>query len=73
MIERDKVKKKLIEQLNKVNMRLGTLDMIEEKLLNMKKLARRVVDEDLADKEIEKKAQSQAISLGYQVLSQTKA
>ena len=53
MTEEEKVKNQLKEQLEKVNMRLEILDMIEEKLLKMKKLAQRVVEEDLADKEIQ--------------------
>ena len=53
MTEQDGAKKQLIEQLQKVNMRLQILDMIENKLLKMKELAQRVVEEDLTEKEIE--------------------
>lgn len=53
MAEQDQVKKQLIEQLKKVNMRLQILDIIENKLLKMKNLAQRVVEEDLTEKEIE--------------------
>ena len=53
MTEQDGAKKQLIEQLKKVNMRLQILDMIENKLLKMKELAQRVVEEDLTEKEIE--------------------
>ena len=53
MTEQDGAKKELIEQLQKVNMRLQILDMIENKLLKMKELAGRVVEEDLTEKEIE--------------------
>ncbi len=53
MTEQDVAKEQLIEQLKKVNMRLQILDTIEEKLLRMKKLAQRVVQEDLTEKEIE--------------------
>ena len=52
MIEEDQVKKGLIESLEKVNFRLEILDMIEKKLLEMKELAQRVVEEDLTEKEI---------------------
>lgn len=52
MTEQDQAKKKLIEQLEKVNMRLQILDMIENKLFKMKELAQRVVEEELTDKEI---------------------
>ncbi len=52
MIEQDQVRKQMEEQLNKVNFRLEILDMIEDKLLKMKSLAQRVVDEDLSQKEI---------------------
>jgi hypothetical protein len=66
MTEQEQVRKKLQEQLDKVNRRLEILDMIEEKLLQMKKLAERVVDEELAQEEIQeinKKVQN----LGEQV------
>lgn len=53
MTYQDQVKKELIEQLEKVNMRLQILDMIENKLLKMKELGGRVVEEDLTEKEIE--------------------
>ena len=53
MTEQDQAKKQLIEQLKKVNMRLQILDMIENKLLKMKELAGRVIEEDLTEKEIQ--------------------
>ena len=53
MTEQDQGRKKLIEQLGKVNMRLQILDMIENKLLKMRELAQRVVEEDLTEKEIQ--------------------
>lgn len=46
------VRKQLEKQLEKVNRRLETLDMIEEKLLCMKVLTQRVINEDLNDEEI---------------------
>ena len=46
------VRKQLEKQLEKVNIRLEILDMIEEKLLCMKVLTQRVIDEDLTDEEI---------------------
>lgn len=39
MTEREEVKKQLEEQLEKVKQRLRILDMIEEKLFQMKELA----------------------------------
>ena len=53
MIEEDQVKKGLIQSLEKVNFRLEILDMIEKKLLEMKELAQRVVEEDLTKEEME--------------------
>ncbi len=53
MTEKEHVKQELEEQLRKVKQRLQMLDMIEEKLLQMKKLAQRVVDNDLCEEEIE--------------------
>ena len=53
MIEEDEVKKGLIQSLEKVNFRLEILDMIEKKLLEMKELAQRVVEEDLTKEEME--------------------
>ncbi len=41
------------EQLEKVNLRMQILDMIENKLLKMKGLAQRVIEEDLTEKEIQ--------------------
>ena len=52
MTEQNRARKKLIEQLKNVNFRLEILDMIEDKLLKMKRLAQRVVDEDLTEEEI---------------------
>ncbi len=46
------LKKGLEEQLKKVTQRLQILDMIEEKLLQMRRLAQRVIDEELIDEEI---------------------
>lgn len=53
MIEENQEKRQLIEQLDKVSFRLEILDMIEKKLLKIKELAGRVVDEDLTEKEIQ--------------------
>lgn len=66
MTEQEKVKNQLKEQLEKINIRLQILDMIEDKLLKMKKLTQRVVDEDLTDKEI-KEINRQVQDLGGQV------
>ena len=53
MTEQELVKKQLQEQLEKVKQRLQILDMIEEKLFQMKELSQRVIDEDLTDEEIQ--------------------
>ena len=60
------IKKKLEKQLEKVNRRLEILDMIEEKLLCMKVLTQRVIDEDLTDEEI-LEINMEANNLGEQV------
>lgn len=52
MTDNDNIKKELEEQLEKVKKRLQILDMIDEKLLHMRKLAQRVVYEDLNNEEI---------------------
>ena len=66
MIEQDQVKEQLQEQLEKVKQRLQILDMIEEKLHQMKTLAQRVIDEDLTDVEIQE-INHEAKNLGEQV------
>ncbi len=53
MTGQEQARKQLEEDLEKVNARLQILDMIGEKLLEIKKLAQRVIDEDLNDKEIQ--------------------
>ncbi len=60
------LKKELEEQLKKVIQRLQILDMIEEKLLQMRGLAQRVIDEELTDNEI-KGVNLQVKSLEQQV------
>ena len=66
MIEQDQVKEQLQEQLEKVKQRLQILDMIEEKLFQMKELAQRVIDEDLSDNEIQD-INNEVQNLGQQV------
>lgn len=66
MTEHDQARNQLIEQLKKVNFRLEILDMIEDKLLKMKILAQRVVDEDLTEGEIQE-INKQVQELGQQV------
>lgn len=51
MTEKDQVRKQLQEQLDEVNKRLRVLDMMEEKLFQMKALAQKAIDENLADEE----------------------
>lgn len=52
MTGQDQARKQMEDQLKKVNFWLEILDMIGNKLLKMKDLAQRVVDEDLTKKEI---------------------
>ncbi len=66
MTEQDQVRIQMQDQLKKVNFRLEILDMIEDKLLKMKSLAQRVVDEDLTEKEIGN-INKQVQELGQQV------
>lgn len=40
------------KQLERASRRLHILDMMEERLLQMKRLSQRVIDEDLTDEEI---------------------
>ena len=47
------IKKKLQKELNQVNISLEILDMIEGRLIQMKELAERVINEDLTDEEME--------------------
>lgn len=53
MTEQDKARNQLKDQLKKVSFRLEILDMIEDKLFKMKRLAQRAVEEDLTEKEIQ--------------------
>ncbi|NMA68000.1 MAG: hypothetical protein GX958_01085 [Desulfitobacterium sp.] len=66
MTEQEQVKEQLQEQLEKVKQRLQILDMIEEKLFQMKELAQRVIDEDLTDVEIQE-INHEVKNLGEQV------
>lgn len=66
MPEQEQVKKQLEEQLEKVRRRLQILDMIEEKLFQMKELAQRVIDEGLTDEEIQQ-FNKEVQNLGEQV------
>lgn len=54
MTDKDQARKELEEHLERVKLRIQLLDMIEEKLLQMRELAQRVIDEDLTDEEIQK-------------------
>ena len=54
MTEQARVKKELEAQLEKVKHRLQILDMIEERLFQMRELAQKVVDEDLTEEELQK-------------------
>ncbi|WHH61512.1 hypothetical protein [Petroclostridium sp. X23] len=54
MKEQEHAKKELQEQLERVKQRLQILDMIEEKLLQMKGLAQWVANENVTDEEMQK-------------------
>lgn len=51
--EQEQVKRELEEQLERVKQRIQILNMIEERLIRMRELAKTVVDNDLTQKEIE--------------------
>lgn len=53
MIEQE-IKEELEKELNQVNIRLEILDMIEDRLIQMKELAERVINGHLTDEEMEK-------------------
>ena len=53
MNNKDWTKKELEDQLQEVKQRLEILDMIDGRLFEMKKLAQRVIDEELSEMEIE--------------------
>lgn len=53
MKEEDHIKKELENQLQEVKQRLKILDMIEERLFEMKKIAKKVIDEELSERQIE--------------------
>lgn len=48
MKDPEQLRKELEEQLELVKRRLQILDMIDERLVEMKRLARKVIDEDLS-------------------------
>ena len=53
MTEQNNRRKQIEDQLEKVNLRMQILDMMESRLLKMRELAQRVVEEDLTEKEIQ--------------------
>lgn len=54
MTEQEQIRKELQDQLEKVKHRLELLDMLDERLFEMKDLAQRVLDEELTKREIKK-------------------
>jgi hypothetical protein len=54
MTDQDQVLREQLNYLERVKYRIQLLDLIEEKLLQMRMLAHRVIDEDLTEKEIQK-------------------
>jgi len=67
MLAQQQIKEQLEDQLEKVKQRLLILDMIEDKLFQMKELAQRVVDKDLSDKEVQD-INEKVLSLKEQVI-----
>ncbi len=63
----DWTKKELEDQLQEVKQRLEILDMIDGRLFEMKKLAQRVIDEELSEMEIEE-INNQVKALGQEVI-----
>ncbi|ABR46961.1 hypothetical protein Amet_0736 [Alkaliphilus metalliredigens QYMF] len=53
MEDQEQVKKEMEQQLEKIKYRIQMLDLIEEKLFQMRELAQRVIDEELSNEEIE--------------------
>ena len=53
MNNKDQTKKELEDQLNEVKQRLKTLNMIENRLFEMKNLTQKVIDEELSERQIE--------------------
>lgn len=54
MEDKEYIRQALEKELIQVTTRLQMLDLIEERLLQMKQLAQSVINEDLTDDEIEK-------------------
>ena len=53
MENQDQAKEEIEQELEKVKYRIQIVDLIEEKLFEMRALAQRVVDEELTDEEVE--------------------
>ncbi|MGF7184466.1 hypothetical protein GGQ84_000549 [Desulfitispora alkaliphila] len=53
MKDQEQVKKEMEQQLERVKYRIKILDLIEEKIFEMRELAQKVVDGDLTDEETE--------------------
>ncbi len=60
-------KKELQDELKRIKQRLEILDMIDERLFEMKKLANRVINEELTPKQI-KEINKQVKNLEQQVI-----
>lgn len=54
MKNKEDIRHELQKELNQVTARLKMLDMIEERLLQMKQLTQSVTNDDLTDEEIER-------------------
>jgi len=53
MLDKELVKKELEIQLERVKQRQHMLNLVEERLIKMRKLARRIWEEDLTEEEID--------------------
>ena len=53
MLDKELVKKELEIQLERVKQRQHMLNIVEERLIKMRKLARRIWEEDLTEEEID--------------------
>lgn len=53
MKTKNEIKEELTNQLDKINNRLEILELIEKKLYKIKELAKKIINEDLDEKEIQ--------------------
>ena len=73
MKDKQAIKEELERELNQINIRLEILDMIEDRLINMRELAQRVINEDLTEEEMENMNKQVQDLKGQVVLLDSKA